>query len=451
MTLSGRIQRGVWSGALLAALALPACGSSSTSSSNASGGGGGSSSASTTSIGGSVTVWAVWSGNEQANFQQVLNGFQQQAGVQATFASKGDQLPTVLGSAIAGGSPPDVAVLPQPGLLHDLVAKGALKPLDDVVGSIMDANFAPVWKKLGTDAGKLYGVYFKAANKSTVWYNVKTFSAAGVQAPKTYEEWTGATASTLKQLGVAPYSICGGSGWTLTDWFENVYLRTAGVDKYNQLAAHTIPWTDPSVVTAFTTMQKIFGDASNLLGGVQGAVSTPFPDCVNPVFGASPKAAQVYEGDFVGTTIAGLTGSPQPGTDFDYFPFPSINGSPASVSGGGDVAVMLKDTPQARALIQYLASPAGGAIWAKLGGFTSPNKKVDPSVYPNAVAKKAASDLLSAGDNVAFDMSDQAPAAFGGTAGSGEWADLQAWLKNTSDISGTTAKLEADAKAAYGH
>src|SRR4030081_2044137 len=112
MTLSGRIRRGAWSGALVAALALPACGSSSTSSSNASGGGGGSSSASTTRIGGRVTVWAVWSGNEQANFQQVLNGFQQQAGVQATFASKGDQLPTVLGSAIAGGSPPDVAVLP---------------------------------------------------------------------------------------------------------------------------------------------------------------------------------------------------------------------------------------------------------------------------------------------------------------------------------------------------
>ena len=448
--MTWRRRRGVWTGAAVAALALAACGSSSTSSSSG-GGGGGSSSASTTSIGGSVTVWAVWSGTEQKDFQQVLSGFQQQSGVTPTYASKGDQLPTVLTSAIAGGAPPDVAVLPQPGLLHDLVAKGALKPLDDVAGDIVSSDYASVWKTLATDGGKLYGVYFKGANKSTIWYNVKTFQAAGISSPpKTFDDLV-TDMGTLKQLGVTPFSMCGGSGWTLTDWFENIYLRTAGVDNYNKLAKHEIPWTDPSVATAFTFLQKIFGDASNMLGGVQGAVSTPFPDCVNPVFGNGNKAAMVYEGDFVGSVIPTLNGSPQPGTDFDYFPFPSINGSPPSVSGGGDVAVMLHDTPQARALIKYLASPDAGTIWAKLGGFTSTNKKVDTSVYPNAIAKKAAQDLINAGDNVAFDMSDQAPAAFGGTAGSGEWGDLQAWVRNTADAQGTLAKLEADAKSAYGH
>ena len=111
---------------------------------------------------------------------------------------------------------------------------------------------------------------------------------------------------------------------------------------------------------------------------------------------------------------------------------------------------MLKDTPQAQALIKYLASPEAGAIWSHLGGFTSPNKQVDLSVYPDAISRKAAKALIDAGSNVAFDMSDQAPAAFGGTAGSGEWGDLQTWVRNTSDISGIEAKLEADAKAAYG-
>lgn len=448
--MTWRRRRGVWTCAGIAALALAACGSSSTSSSSA-GGGGGSSSASTTSIGGSVTVWAVWSGTEQKDFQQVLSGFQQATGVTPTYASKGDQLPTVLTSAIAGGAPPDVAVLPQPGLLHDLVAKNALKPIDSFAGDILSSDFASVWKNLATDGGKVYGAYFKGANKSTIWYNVKTFQAAGISSPpKTWDDMK-TDMATLKQLGVTPFSMCGGSGWTLTDWFENIYLRTAGVDDYNKLAKHDIPWTDPTVATAFTYMQQIFGDPTNLLGGVQGAVSTPFPDCVNPVFGSGNKAAMVYEGDFVGSVIQGLNGSPQAGTDYDYFPFPSIKGSPQSVSGGGDVAVMLHDTPQAEALIKYLLSPEAGSIWSKLGGFTSPNKKVDTSVYPNAIAKRAAQDLINSGENVAFDMSDQAPAAFGGTAGSGEWGDLQTFVRNTTDVQGILAKLEADAKAAYGH
>jgi ABC-type Fe3+ transport system substrate-binding protein len=111
---------------------------------------------------------------------------------------------------------------------------------------------------------------------------------------------------------------------------------------------------------------------------------------------------------------------------------------------------MLTNTPQAQALIKYLASPEAGAIWAHLGGFTSPNNKVAASVYPDAISSKAAKALLDAGSNVVFDMSDQAPAAFGGTAGSGEWADLQNFVRNTSDISGIQAKLEVDAKTAYG-
>jgi alpha-glucoside transport system substrate-binding protein len=438
--------RPCWGFAAVLGLLLAGCGSS-----GSTGVSSGSSSTLSQSAGGTVTVWAVWSGAEQTDFGKVLDGFQRQDGVRGQFQSKGDALPTVLGTAIAGGSPPDVAILPQPGLLHDLVARNALKPLDAIVGSTVNGEYGAVWRNLATDRGHLYGVYFKAANKSTVWYNVKVFRASGITTtPTTFDELLSDMA-TLKQYGVAPFSMCGGSGWTLTDWFENVYLRTAGIEKYNRLAMHQIPWTDPSVTDAFTQLRKVFGDAGNMLGGIQGAVSTPFPDCVSPVFGANPKAAMVYEGDFVGTSIEALSGAPMAGTDFDYFAFPSINGSPPSVSGGGDVAVMLRDTPQAEALMRYLASPAAGAIWARLGGFTSPNRNVALSSYPNSIARRAAQDLIGAGDNVVFDMSDQAPAAFGGTAGSGEWADLQNWLRNVSDVTGAEARLESDARAAYGH
>lgn len=424
-------------------LALAACGGSSSTSSS-----GGSSQA---KIGGNVTVWAVWSGTEQKDFQAVLDGFNTKTGVTAQFQSKGDQLPTVLGTAISGGAPPDVAILPQPGLLHDLVKKGALQPIDSVVGDVLNSQYASVWKNLATDSGKTYGVYFKAANKSTVWYNVKSLTDAGITSPPaTYDDLL-KDMSTLQQAGTTPFAMCGGSGWTLTDWFENVYLRIAGVDKYNALAAHTIPWTDPTVTTTFQTLAKIFGNDANMVGGKAGAVATPFPDCVSQAFGPTPKAAMLYEADFVGSVIPTVNSTLAAGTGYNFFPFPSVNGSPTSVVAGGDVAVMLKDTPQSEALLKYLASPDAGTIWAHLGGFTSPNKQVSLSVYPDDISRAAAKGVIDAGNNVTYDMSDQAPAAFGGTAGSGEWADLQNWVRNPSDISGTETKLEADAVAAYGH
>src|SRR5665811_687432 len=97
-----------------------------------------------------MEVAAVWSGEEQANFQKIIDAFQEQTGAKVTFTSTGDQIATILGTRIQGGSPPAVAILPQPGLMYSLVDQGALQPLEDVVGPEMDANYAPVWKDLGT-------------------------------------------------------------------------------------------------------------------------------------------------------------------------------------------------------------------------------------------------------------------------------------------------------------
>ena len=90
-------------------------------------------------------------------------------------------------------------------------------------------------------------------------------------------------------------------------------------------------------------------------------------------------------------------------------------------------------------------------IQAKLGGYLSPNRNVDPKAYPNAVQQEMAKALIAAGDDFRFDMSDQAPQAFGGTPGKGEWKALQDFLKNPKDIAGTQRRLEADAAAAYGN
>jgi alpha-glucoside transport system substrate-binding protein len=132
------------------------------------------------------------------------------------------------------------------------------------------------------------------------------------------------------------------------------------------------------------------------------------------------------------------------------FPFPAV-GDNGPVVSGGDAAVILQDSKGSQALATWLASPDAAQIQAKLGGYLSPNKNVPNSAYPNAVQQKIAKALIDAGDDFRFDMSDQAPQAFGGTPGKGEWKILQDFLKNPKDIAGTQAKLEAEAAAAYGN
>src|SRR6185437_5531372 len=191
--------------------------------------------------------------------------------------------------------PPDMADIAQPGLVKQLATQGHLKPITYAKSAIA-ANFAPVWQQLGTVNGTLYALVFKAANKSLLWYNVPAYKAAGVTAPKTWTQLL-SDAKTLKQSGTPAYSIGGADGWTLTDMFENLYLRSYGQAKYQQLSAHQIKWTDPSVTATLTNMGKILGDSANLVGGTSGAIQNGFNDSVTNAFSSPPKGAMVFEGD----------------------------------------------------------------------------------------------------------------------------------------------------------
>ncbi|MEU3659543.1 ABC transporter substrate-binding protein [Streptomyces sp. NPDC032940] len=395
-----------------------------------------------------LEVAAVWTGAEQENFKKVLAEFEKRTGAKVTFVPAQDPIINFLGSKIAGGAPPDVAMLPQPGAIKQAVDKGWAKPLGAEATKELTKNYSQGWQDIGKVDGKPYGVYYKAANKSLIWYNAQVFENAGAAEPKTWDELLTA-AQTVYDSGVTPFSVGGADGWTLTDWFENVYLSQAGPEKYDQLAKHEIKWTDPSVKEALTTLAQIWGKKDYVAGGASGALQTEFPASVTQTFtgGDQPKAGMVYEGDFVQVNI-GETDA-KVGTDAKVFPFPSV-GDTAPVVSGGDAAVILKDSKAAQALATFLASPDSAAIQAKLGGFLSPNKAVDTDAYPNEVQKKMADALIAAGDDFRFDMSDQAPQAFGGTPGKGEWKALQDFLKNPADVAGAQAKLEADAAAAYG-
>ena len=399
-----------------------------------------------TDVKGDLSVIGIWSGAEQKSFQAVLDAFETKyPGVKVKYTSGGDNTPTILSTAVEGGSPPDLAAVGQPGLVKEFQTKGALKPIDFAQDTI-DAEYPEDIADLGKIDDKLYSFVFKAANKSTVWYNTASFTDAGVEAPATWEDFL-ANSKTIGSSGTPAYSIAGADGWTLTDLFENIYLRQAGGDKYDQLTDHEIPWTDASVKTALTSMADILGDTDNIKGGTSGALQTEFPTSVENVFVNPAKAAQVIEGDFVPGVVADKT-KLKPIEGYNVFDFPSINGSGPTVVGGGDSVVMFNDNEASQALVEYLASKEAQTVWAKRGGFSSPNKSVDPNVYPDELTKKTASAIASA-ETFRFDMSDLAPAAFGGTAGQGEWKALQDFLEDPKDVDGAAEALEKAAAKAY--
>jgi len=390
----------------------------------------------------SIEVTAEWQKTEQQNFRRVLDEFERQTGATVRYTSTGSQTATILGTRVAGGNPPDVSLIPQPGLIRQFVSRGALKPLPQAVQDVVKDNFSEDWQDLGTFDDKLYAVWFKAANKSTIWYRPSAFEQAGVEPPGTWSDFVDSL-QTLRDAGVTPLSVGGGDGWTLTDWFENVYLSLAGAEKYDQLTNHEIPWTDPTVKEALT----LLGQAWKQEFLAPNAQQTLFPDSVTQVF-ATNKAAQVFEGDFVAGVIGGSTKA-KVGTDARFYPFPKAGDAPSSVVGAGDAAVMFKSSPAAEAFMTFLAQPESADIWVRLGGFNSPNQKVDTANYPDDTSREIAEQLVEA-EVFRFDMSDQTPSQFGGTPGRGEWKALQDFLANPSAVDQAAARLESEAAKAYG-
>lgn len=432
-----RRQRVVFSLAAIAATGLVVSGC-------AGGGGGGDASSAPSGefAGQTLNVVAAWSGAEQTNFELVLKKFEEDTGAKVNYTSFGDNGPTFIQGQLEGGTPPNIALTGQPALLQSLAAQGDLIPLSDDVKKVVEANYSQSWIDLGSADDQLYGVWFKASNKSTMWYNADIYDEAGAAVPSDWDDFM-TQLQLVQDSGFYGISVGADVGWPLTDWFENVYLRTAGGEMYDKLTNHEIPWTDPSVTRALEVMAQLWSSDVLQPGGAQRA----FGDAVTEVFGADPKAGTVYEGDFVAGVIT-TDGNSVVGENALFYDFPAIDGSAPSVVGGGDVAIAFVDDAATMALMKYLASPESAEIWIPEGGLTSPNKAVDSSVYPDAISAQIAEALTSA-ETFRFDMSDLTPSAFGGTPGQGFWQEMITFYENPSDIAGTQQRLEAAAAAAY--
>jgi ABC-type glycerol-3-phosphate transport system substrate-binding protein len=186
-------------------------------------------------------------------------------------------------------------------------------------------------------------------------------------------------------------------------------------------------------------MKTVIGTGGNIAGGARGALQLANPQAVQQLFTDPPKAGMYFEADFVQTNINDETDA-QPG-DYGVFTFPSVDGSAPAVVGAGDFGVLFKDTPAGQAFMTFLTTPEAAEAWASRGGFISPNKNLDASVYPDDTIRQIATDLAEA-ETFRFDLSDLTPPAFGATVGAGEWKILQDYLANPGDPQAVAQQLE---------
>jgi ABC-type glycerol-3-phosphate transport system substrate-binding protein len=389
---------------------------------------------------------------ERARLMRVLDDFTARTGIPVVYRapkSRDDFGPSLLAD-IRRGQAPDVAFMPQPGLLATLARCHWLMPLPADVQAAVKANFSEMWQQLGEVGGVPYGVVFKAANKSTIWYDASLFDAAGLQPPKTWPELL-QVPQELRGLTSSAIAIGGGDEWVLTDWFENVYLRQAGPNKYDALAQHKIKWTDESVVRALRTLSELWS-APGMVSSNSDKMK--LSESVGTVFDHH-EAGMVFEGDFLVSTVGALVGPGNLWNTAKFFEFPSLG--PAASSAlvvGADTAVMTRRSTGATRFLQYLASPESAASWARAGGLVSPNKNLPLDTYQDLASRQSAVDLMNA-KVVRFDLSDQLPTTFGGTPDQGLWSGLHdllvktpAELKDPETISSLAGKLELRAVSA---
>jgi alpha-glucoside transport system substrate-binding protein len=391
---------------------------------------------------GTVTVLSLWGGSEQEAFQKVLTAFTQETGINTKYESARDFLPVVR-SRLAAGNPPMVAIIPRPGIVADLAREGSLISLEDL-GLDPDAineNYTEAWTNLTTVDDTVYGVVAKANSKSVIWYSP---ADEDVQPVETWDELLSLT-NELKTSPLKPWSLGAKDSWTLTDWFENVYARTAGPDKYNQLFSGEVPFTDPSVKEAIQMMTEMLNDET-VAGGIDAALGITFVDGIGQVFSENPKAHMYMEGGFVGgITLADVNPNVKPGETIDFFPFVTIDeaqGTP--LVGGGDITAAFVNNEDVAKLVEYLASPEAGEIWVSTGAIVSPNKGVPSSAYPNELVRKEAEQVTTA-ETFVFDGSDLLPGALGE-----DWGTLlQTVIKDPGQIDSQLESFQQQAEDAF--
>lgn len=336
---------------------------------------------------------------------------------------------------VKGGNAPDIAFIPQPGLLNTLVKEtGKVVEAPAETAANVDKHWEKSWKEYGSVDGKFYAAPLGANVKSFVWYSPQMFKDKGYEVPKTWDEMMKLTEKiAAEDTNAKPWCAGFGSGdatgWPGTDWLEDLMLRTAGPEAYDKWIKHEIPFNDPQVETAMDKMGAILKDPKYVNGGfgdVKSIATTTFQDGGQPILQNKcymHRQASFYAANWPqGTKVA---------EDGDVFAFylPTVDESKGRpVLGGGEFVAAFSDRPEVKAFQTYLSSPEWANAKAKAtpgGGWVSANKGLDVNNLKSPIDKLSYETLADEKAVFRFDGSDLMPAAVGsGTF----WKGMTNWI-----------------------
>jgi alpha-glucoside transport system substrate-binding protein len=367
-----------------------------------------------------ISILGPWLGPDKDLFESVINYFRAATGATVNYSGSDSFEQQIVIDAQAG-SPPNIAVFPQPGLARTLASKGQLAPLDTATADWLRDNYAAgqSWVDLATFKGldgneALYGFFYKVDVKSLVWYVPENFEDAGYEVPKTMEELKALTDRIVADGGT-PWCIGLGSGsatgWPATDWVEDMMLRTNTPEDYDAWVANTLKFDDPKVIEAIEEFGYFARNDKYVAGGAGAVSSTDFRDSPKGLFSSPPQCYMHRQASFIPSFFPEGTAI---GTDVDFFYFPAFAdkdlGQP--VLGAGTVFSITKDSPAARAFLEFLRSPIAHEVWMAQTGFLTPHTGVNTEIYGDPTLKKMGSILLEA-TTFRFDGSDLMPGAIG--------------------------------------
>lgn len=360
-------------------------------------------SASTDKIGGTLVVWTAWGGGELSAFQAVLAPFIEKTGIDIRLTTVRDVAQLEIGVE-AGTSLPDVAFPPTIGKRADYAAKGVMKPLEDFLDmNQYTSETVPALANSDVYGGKHYLEYVKTQVKGLLWYNPKVYTGP---APKTWDELMAIKPPAGMSLFCNGFESGDASGWPASDDMANIVMRSAGEQVYVDWYNGKVKWTDPAIKHAYELFGQKVSDA-NTYGGATNALTTPFQRSGKALFGDKPGCLFLEQATFMTSFFLEDYPNLKAGEDFAFFPHPAIDPQYAgNIEGFADSMVMYNDTPQARALMQYLATADAQSLWVKQGGTLAANMKV--TEYPDPIMKSA-SEIVNGAKNVLLTAGDQMP------------------------------------------
>lgn len=373
---------------------------------------------------------------EDASHKESYKAFEECTGV--TIKYEGDKdFEKNLPQRAQSGNLPDVAFIPQPGLLQTMVDTGKAIPASASVAGEVDKYFGPDWRKYGSVDDELYAAPLGANVKSYVWYSPKKFKEKGYEVPTTWDDMMSLTEKIAadnpdSKPWCAGFGSGTATGWPGTDWLEDTLLRSAGKDVYDQWVEHKIPFNDPKVVEALGDVAAILKNPKYVNGGfgdVSSIATTTFQDGGQPILTGKcwmHRQASFYAANWPKGTKVAEDG------DVWAFYFPSMDDT-KPVLGGGEFVATFRDAPEVKAFAAFLASPDWANAKAKAtpgGGWVSANKELDPANLASPIDQQSAKILQDPAAVFRFDGSDMMPSAVGaGTF----WSEMTNWVKGQDD------------------